>query len=390
MKKILFTTHHLINYAGSELVIFDLAKEFRNLSYEVTIATFIYGYPIKSLFEDAQLKVVNVLESALDTKNYDIIWAQHAPVLYHVLFEQGVVAENIVSSSLSPYEPLETPPLFANELSLCLANSEENRKELLSLGVREEITRVFLNSVPDRYFDYYDPDKKGKLKKIMVVSNHVPEEIHEAAALLEQKDITVDIFGIENKFEVITPEKMLQYDAVVTIGRTVQQALSAGVPVYCYDRFGGPGWITRENLDKAEFYNFSGRCTHRKVNGDIIAQEIFQQFADVFVNRAYFYPVAKERYSLSKNVLEVIQVLDGSHLSIDHILSGNGSLKRHNQYYVRELKNKALEAEILKDRINQLGELLRQKEEVLCNIHNSKSWRLIKAYYKLKDILLRK
>lgn len=383
MKKILFTTHHLVNYAGSELVIFDLAKEFRNLSYEVTIATFFYGYPIKCLFEDAQLNVVNVLEANLETQNFEIIWAQHAPVLYHVLFEQGVVADRILFSSLSPYEPLEAPPLFVNDLSLCLANSEENRSELIALGVKEDISRVFLNSVPDSYFDYYDSERKGKLKKIIVVSNHVPKEIHEAAVLLEEKDIKVDIFGVENKFEVITPEKILQYDAVITIGRTVQQALSVGVPVYCYDCFGGPGWINKDNVEKAQFYNFSGRCTSRKINGDIIAEEIRDQFADVYKARGYFYKVAKERYSLSKNVLEVIRILNSSHTSIHRILSDNSILKRHNQYYVRELRNKSLEIVILKERIIQL-------DEALCNIYNSNSWRLVRTYHKLKGIMLRK
>ena len=48
-------------------------------------------------------------------------------------------------------------------------------------------------------------------------------------------------------------------DAVVTIGHTVQKALSRGVPAFCYDHYGGPGYILPGNAEQAADDTFSGR-----------------------------------------------------------------------------------------------------------------------------------
>ena len=47
-----------------------------------------------------------------------------------------------------------------------------------------------------------------------------------------------------------------------------------GIPVYNYDIYGGSGYISLENIDKEEFYNFSGRSHCRKLNYDDIICEI--------------------------------------------------------------------------------------------------------------------
>ncbi len=338
-KRVLFTTHHLVNYAGSELVIFDLAKEFRNFFYDVTVVTFSYDYPIKKIFEKENIRVTNILFDELKIKNYDIIWVQHAPVLYYILFEKGVKAKHILSSSLSPYEPLETPPIFANELSLCLAISEENKKELIALGVKEEKISIFLNSVPDKYFNFFNENKIAKLNNVVVVSNHIPKEIYEVIDMLKKHNIKVDIFGFNNNFDLVTAEKLQKYDAIITIGRTVQNGLSMGIPVYCYDHFGGPGWINKENINLAEFYNFSGRCTNRKIQAKSIFKEITSEFLNAFKDRDYLYTIAKQRYSLTINVSSVLSILKNTkYLTMKNVYKYL-YMKKHNQYYVRELKN---------------------------------------------------
>lgn len=64
------------------------------------------------------------------------------------------------------------------------------------------------------------------------------------------------------------------FDAVLTIGKTVQYSLSMGIPCYIYDHFGGEGWLTPETFDREAFYNFSGRSTKRFVGGDLITDEL--------------------------------------------------------------------------------------------------------------------
>lgn len=51
-----------------------------------------------------------------------------------------------------------------------------------------------------------------------------------------------------------------------------------GIPVYCYDRFGGCGWITSTNIEEASKFNFSGRCTNRKLTVNEIVEEIKENY----------------------------------------------------------------------------------------------------------------
>lgn len=50
--------------------------------------------------------------------------------------------------------------------------------------------------------------------------------------------------------------------------------MSRKIFVYCYDRFGGFGWIMKGNLIDVEYFNFFGRCCNRKLNIESIKDEI--------------------------------------------------------------------------------------------------------------------
>ena len=89
------------------------------------------------------------------------------------------------------------------------------------------------------------------MKKIAVISNHVPEEVQELADVLEGQ-CSVEYIGIQYSPKLVDAKLLKQYDLVITIGRTVQQCFALGVPVYVYDYFGGPGYITDENFGEAE------------------------------------------------------------------------------------------------------------------------------------------
>ena len=85
----------------------------------------------------------------------------------------------------------------------------------------------------------------------------------------------------------MTPEVLAPYDAVVTIGKTVQYALSMGIPAYVYDHFGGVGWLDEDSLEPELHWAFSGQRTDRgdellldedaslRVVGDLVAGESF-------------------------------------------------------------------------------------------------------------------
>ncbi len=338
--KILLTTHNLKYFTGAELNILDFAKQLKKFGHEITVATFVYDYPLKKYFEECKIKVFNVLLLDMDEIEFDLIWSQHTPVLYHIIFEKKVQAKYIFFNSLSSFDPLEVPPIFANELTLCLANSEETKEHISELRIIEEKkVKVFVNSVTEDFYEKYDTNKKCTLRNIAIISNHVPEELKKCIDLLVQANINVDKIGMENKFVLVTHRLLAHYDAVITIGRTVQQCFAAGIPVYCYDRFGGPGWLTRYNVLRSEHFNFSGRCCRRKLLGQEIYEEILNGFNDTFNDRSYLNEFALSRYSLNKNLLDALEIISNSKCVSFMEIFKFSYINEHNKYYIRELKN---------------------------------------------------
>ena len=120
MLKILLTTHHLVNYGGSELVTLDLAIEFQRMGWDVTVATFQFSGSIEKDYKQQDITVVNVLNESLSQIRFDLVWSHHYPVLIKCLVEDAVQTKYLVISSLSPYEPLEAIPFFAANADLIL------------------------------------------------------------------------------------------------------------------------------------------------------------------------------------------------------------------------------------------------------------------------------
>jgi O-antigen biosynthesis protein len=384
-KKVLITNHFIVNFSGSELTTYYLAKEFQQLGYEVTIATFSCASPLKELFEHENIRVVNVLKNSLENTIYDIIWSHHCPVLSHCIFECSVSAKKVIFSSLSPFEPLEAPPVYVNKLSLCLANSMETSDQLLKEGVSENKIHVFNNSVDTTFFSKFDAGKLKDLKNICVISNHVPDEIIKLSKILEENSICCDIYGYGFRFEHITPDLLEKYDAIITIGRSIQYGLAMGIPVYCYDRFGGPGFITCDNIDSSEYFNFSGRCTNRKLSANEIFKEIIDNYSNAFDNRLELKIKAKDRYSIEKNLLGTMSKISDETIDLALIRKHFYMYKRINRYYERELQIDETNKDILLEKQLEIFNLNNQ----LKSIYSSKGWKILNFYYRFKKKVLK-
>lgn len=299
MKKILLTNHFLREFSGSEIATLDIAKEFLAKGYLVSIGTFILSNPLKSEFDKFKMRIVDL--NTASPEHFDLIWSHHFTTLDTCLIDIGITADKIIFSSLSPYESLESPPLSTEQVDLFLANSIETKDTLIDMGIDSAAIEIFPNPVSD---DFFTPtaNRDFTLQKIAIVSNHIPIEVKNTLPLLHNNGIEVKIFGIEGEFKLITPDILKEFDAVITIGRTVQYCLAMGIPVYCYDRFGGPGWITNSNIQNASEYNFSGRCTNRRLSSDEIVNEIIHSFSDIQLEKDFYQKFALEKYSLSRLV----------------------------------------------------------------------------------------
>jgi hypothetical protein len=185
-------------------------------------------------------------------------------MLIHGLGFRKRPGQRIVFNHMSRYIADEWPRLASYEMALAdrvLCNSEETRRVLVSRGLRQ--VELFQNPAPLCW---------GEMRHVSMgtrglnVSNHPPEEL---------MSLDLDRVGGKNggTGQVrLTPGLLTSYPFVVCNGKTVVYALRAGVPVYLYDMFGGPGWLTEENFARAEEFNFSGRGFSRKTTDEIRAE----------------------------------------------------------------------------------------------------------------------
>lgn len=279
----LFCTNHMLMWSGSELVLLELCEAMRSRGADVVVYANHWAPALKEEVERAGAVATDACEG-LRLFDFDLAWIQHhtAALLDLRVDERSRERTTVVFAHLSPFEPLEYPGFVVESTlaDLIVCNSLETRLAILDERLREHPWKIFANPAPRAFFEAARIAPRTKLTSVCVVSNHVPDELIGAMELLRvEHGITCDVFGAgAARCERISPEILRAYDAVITIGKTVQYACAARIPVYCYDRFGGPGYLGAENFEAARERNFSGRCTGRKLAASAIAAELVDGF----------------------------------------------------------------------------------------------------------------
>lgn len=306
--KILITNLYLSTYSGSEVNCYELSRYFSAQGHEVNVFCFEKNEVFTKYFDMINITVCTDINE-LKYQQYDLIWAQHYVVLNVVLLSK-INASRIVFSSLSPFETFEFPPIYANKLSVCLANSFETKQQLESNNVNSDNIYVFPNSVDFDHFKYRE--KNSQLVKIACVSNHPPLEIKDAEFryLLEKNGMQIDYLGAGYDIHtLIDQDVLLNYDCIITIGKTVQYAMALKIPVYCYDHFGGPGWISKANIETAFRNNFSGRGFSNKSTGEII-DEIINGYMNSLGDLNFLYQFCFSNCNLQQNINQTLSVIE--------------------------------------------------------------------------------
>lgn len=306
--RVLILTNHMANISGSEIVALEVAESFMQLNCEVVLCANYINSPMKEVVKASNIPLV-LSSLEINPFDFDIIWSQH-----HVL--SILIAKNIntattkpliVYAHLSPYALIELPGPFIEMLlsDKILANSAETADKLYELGMEKQKISVFHNAVTDSFFKN---TKVLELKKILLVSNHPPLELLDAMQILSQKyNITISHIGIDGLYKRLEDQDIENHDAIISIGKTVQYSIVGLRPVYCYDHFGGPGWITKENYELAEKFNYSGRCTNIKKTSDEIVQDILTGFNRANDDISYIKESVQNRYLLKNYIQEILK-----------------------------------------------------------------------------------
>lgn len=288
-RHVLITQGTLFSIAGSEVVTYETAQYFAASGSRVTVATYgfspswaeaIEGLPNTTLirFDDP------ALDQLLQDSPPDLAWIHHQIVPDYLL--RNPESTFFVFHHMSAFQEQEfaiSHRVESELASLVLFPSEEAKRAHVESGLLDEIDpdrmRVYGNPAPDS-FRPDTPRTRSELGRLFVVSNHAPEELHQALKELPDSiEVVVRGRGFEGgDATLVTPEDIEGADAVVSIGKTVQYALVNGCPVYCYDHFGGPGWLSQDNVGLAQDNNFSGRGFGEKT-ASTIAEEIVEGFA---------------------------------------------------------------------------------------------------------------
>lgn len=304
-KKIAVLTSTLGQIAGSEIVAIEVATHYANLGHDVTLWARDYSSAVREAIKNR----VKVAENPIDITDFDFVWSQHGSYLQNIGDRDRLAAWNgaLVSVHLSHFTPLEIfdHPLAKKYLGARVFHCELSMDTLEYPDTSSDELFLFRNAAPARFHREPEGDPR-KLKKVLIVSNHLPTEVEAAANLLVSHGIDVRILGRKHEVKLIAPDDVWAADAVISIGKTVQYALVAGVPVYCYDHFGGPGWLTDNNFERAEYYNFNGKCCTTKRTPEEIVEDFLLGF-----NSSQSFTVKKweyfsDRYNLEKYLTEIL------------------------------------------------------------------------------------
>ncbi|GGE27931.1 glycosyltransferase [Streptococcus himalayensis] len=289
-KKILITHIWLRGFSGAEINILELASFFKNNGAEVEVFTLSAQDPMKSEFETREICLITDYFHPFDLSRYDYIWSAQNILPASIIKSLGQKREKtpkflFFHMAALPEHVLEQPFVYQLEEHISsgtLAISQEIVDCNLHRFFREiPNLQFYQNPVPSEYLKEKYSCSQVELKKILVISNHPPQEIKDLKEELKEYKIEVDYYGVwADKYELISPDLLARYDCVIGIGKNIPYCLVMGKPIYVYDHFAGPGFLTDENFELAEYHNFSGRgFEEQKRTSKEIAKDIVANFS---------------------------------------------------------------------------------------------------------------
>ena len=142
--RVCITCLNLINYSGSERVIYELCKEFEIKGIEVHIACVNVG---EFYYKELSKFYITNNSDMLDDE-YDLIINFHWPS-FPYFFKDGIFVKKNIHFSLSPFEEIEFPLLSENLYDLILCNSIETSISIRNLFESSLIKKIELSVFPN-------------------------------------------------------------------------------------------------------------------------------------------------------------------------------------------------------------------------------------------------
>ena len=335
-------------------------------------------------------------------RDFDYIWVNHQTLPASIIKElkDCVKIPIFIFNHMSPFEniPIERPYIWDLEeklASISVFNSQETLKEQKGFFKSSQLKIVLPNPAPEEFSKIIiEPNKS--VKKVLIVSNHVPPEIFSAGKLLNKKGISVTYASTDSiKPLLIDAVYISRFDVVISIGKTVQYCLTAGVPIYVYDYFGGPGYINTDNFLASEEKNFSGRGFEVKT-AENIAEEIIKNYTDALNYQRDRRVDFIYKFSIHKTLPLVINELNTKKAPrftkryVDYLLityRKNSDDLIYMRQQQKMIKKNMINLEKSNKQKNILDKELVKKRNELAEIKNSYLWKLIQPIRKINLLI---
>lgn len=304
--KIAIITHDFTGFTGSEIVALEIANYFAAKDNQVTIRAERNSEALRPHLHTK----VEIAQKRINIVDYDLVWSQHGHFSLNTFDLDRLKNWNgiFISVHLSGYTPAETYhyPFASRYASSCVFNCSKSMEILRNISPPNGKSFNLKNAAPKAF---HKPPQKlvKKLRKLLVVSNHVPHELLNALKIADEYGIQIKHLGRAGDYRLINTDDLDNSDAVISIGKTVQYSLCSAKPVYCYDHFGGPGWLMPDNFKEAEHHNFSGRCHQEKKTPNEILLELTEGFEAAERFSTSNWETHSNRYNLDNFMDELLQ-----------------------------------------------------------------------------------
>jgi predicted nucleotidyltransferase len=307
-KKALILTNHLDSFTGSEVVFLEVAEVLSKFNFQI----YIYANFINKDFLEF-IKNYNIIKFPYNQNilDFDFIWSQHnlLPLFIKNRFKNDSI--NFVSVNLSSYVKSEFRALkFIKDLEpITVTNSIESKMELINKGIKENRIFNFENASPNRFKN--TKRTRSKLNNIIIISNHKVRELEDLKNIFLENNINFKHYGEQKEslwggYERVDENILSDYDMCITTGKSVQYSILNKLPTYVYGPFGGPGFLNKNNFEKAAKYNFSGRGFNYKFSSEEIFSQIIQNYENSIIDADKIYEFSKFRYSLEDKISQLL------------------------------------------------------------------------------------
>lgn len=258
--KVLITNAHLEEPAGTQVVVRDLAGEFRRQGH----LPLVYSPRLGAMAEQIRGQGVEVTDR-LDKLSAvpDIIHGQHHPQVVEALlhFPSTPAVYVCHAATAEVEEPFPFPRILRY-----VAVDERCRRRVESVpGIPAERIRVIENAVDLARFRPRGPLPERPCRAL-VFSNQARASTHLPAVrrACRQRGLQLDVLGFHAGTPVADPESVLPaYDLVFAKARCALEAMAVGAAVVLCDAAGAGPLVTSENFDRLRPMNFgAGLLTH--------------------------------------------------------------------------------------------------------------------------------